>query len=126
MVLPRLTAWHCFTLQVWFIFSGNGSQWPKMGATLLTSNTTFRDSINACAAVLKPLGIDLLAEFQADKGWKTPLLASVGLIAVQIGLVDILRDDYGVVADGMLGHSAGTLDTPPPPSHSPPPSLHQC
>ena len=89
------------------MFSGNGSQWPKMGATLLDGNTTFLKSVSACAAVLKPLGIDLLAEFQAERGWKTPVLASVGLIAVQIGLVDILREEYGVVADGMMGHSAG-------------------
>ena len=94
-------------IQVWFAFSGNGSQWPKMGVTLLNSNTTFQRAIAACAAVVKPFGIDLLAEFRAEKGWKTPVLASVGLIAVQIGLVDILREEYGIVPDGMLGHSAG-------------------
>ncbi len=87
-----------------------------MGATLLTSNTTFLKSVQACAAVVKPLGIDLLAEFQNPRGWKTPLLNSVGLIAVQIGLVDVLRDEYGLVPDGMLGHSAGT----------PTPSLSLC
>lgn len=89
------------------MFSGNGSQWPKMALSLLNSNPTFRKAISACAAVVKPLGIDLIAEFQAEKGWKTPVLASVGLIAVQIGLVDILREEYGIVPDGMLGHSAG-------------------
>ncbi len=94
-------------MQVWFAFSGNGSQWPKMGVTLLNSNPIFQRAVTACAAVIKPFGIDLLAEFHAEKGWKTPVLASVGLIAVQIGLVDILREEYGIVPDGMLGHSAG-------------------
>ena len=94
-------------MQVWFAFSGNGSQWPKMGVTLLQSNPIFAKAVATCAAVVKPLGIDLLAEFQAEKGWKTPVLASVGLIAVQIGLVDILREEYGIVPAGMLGHSAG-------------------
>ena len=94
-------------MQVWFAFSGNGSQWPKMAVTLLNSNPTFQRAAAECAAVVKPFGIDLLAEFQAEKGWKTPVLASVGLIAVQIGLVDILREEYGIVPDGMLGHSAG-------------------
>lgn len=78
-----------------------------MGVTLLNSNPIFQRAITACAAVVKPFGIDLLAEFHAEKGWKTPVLASVGLIAVQIGLVDILREEYGIVPDGMLGHSAG-------------------
>lgn len=78
-----------------------------MGVTLLNSNPTFQRAVAACAAVIKPFGIDLLAEFHAEKGWKTPVLASVGLIAVQIGLVDILREEYGIVPDGMLGHSAG-------------------
>lgn len=78
-----------------------------MGLTLLQSNVTFLKAVTACAAVVKPLGINLMAEFQADKGWKTPVLASVGLIAVQIGLVDILREEYGIIPHGMLGHSAG-------------------
>lgn len=78
-----------------------------MAATLLDSNPVFQKSVAACAEVVKPYGIDLIAEFQAVKGWKTPVLASVGLIAVQIGLVDILREEYGITPSGMLGHSAG-------------------
>ena len=92
---------------MWFAFSGNGSQWPKMGLTLLNNNATFHKSVVASAAILNPLGIDLMAEFQAEKGWKTPLLGAVGLLAVQIGLVDVLKEDYGIVPDGMMGHSAG-------------------
>ena len=94
-------------MQVWYVFSGNGSQWPKMGLTLINRNATFQASVTACAAVVKPLGIDLMAEFRAERGWKTPLMGAVGLLAVQIGLVDVLREDYGIVPDGMMGHSAG-------------------
>ena len=94
-------------LQVWFVFSGNGSQWPKMGATLLEGSPTFRASVRACAAVVRPLGIDLEGEFRAEAGWESPLMASLGLIAVQIGLVDVLREQYGIRPAGMLGHSAG-------------------
>ena len=95
------------SLQVWFAFSGNGSQWPKMGLSLLEGNPTFHRSVQSSAAVLVPKGIDLMAEFRAEKGWKTPLLGAVGLLAVQIGLVDVLKEDYGIVPDGMMGHSAG-------------------
>ena len=94
-------------LQVWFAFSGNGSQWPKMGATLLDESPTFRASVQACAAVVRPLGIDLEGEFRAEAGWESPLMASLGLIAMQIGLVDVLREQYGIRPAGMLGHSAG-------------------
>lgn len=94
-------------LQIWFAFSGNGSQWPKMGLSLMNSNATFLKAIADCDAVLKPHGVDLLGEFQAEKGFKTPLLNSTGLIAVQIGLVDVLKEDYGITPNGMLGHSAG-------------------
>ena len=103
-------------LQVWFAFSGNGSQWPKMGLTLLEGNPTFRRSVQSSAAVLVPKGIDLMAEFRAEKGWKTPLLGAVGLLAVQIGLVDVLKEDYGIVPDGMMGHSAG--EAPAWPAHA--------
>ena len=78
-----------------------------MGLTLLNNNATFLKAVATCANVLKPFGIDLMAEFQAEKGWKTPVLNSVGLIAVQIGLVDVLQKEYGIKPDGMLGHSAG-------------------
>jgi len=78
-------------LQVWFAFSGNGSQWRKMGLSLLGGSATFRASVRTCAAVVRPLGIDLEGEFHAEKGWGSPLMASLGLIAVQIGLVDVLR-----------------------------------
>lgn len=38
----------------------------------------------------------------------TPDKAFVGLCAVQIGLVDLLRE-FGLVAEGLVGHSVGEL-----------------
>ena len=34
-------------------------------------------------------------------------LGALGLISIQIALVDVLKEEYGIVPDGMLGHSAG-------------------
>lgn len=48
-----------------------------------------------------------MAEFKAEQGWQAPKLAMVGLVAVQIGLVDMLREEHGITPAGMLGHSAG-------------------
>jgi fatty acid synthase len=100
------------SFQVWFAFSGNGSQWVKMGLSLLNGSATFRASVHACAAVVRPFGIDLLAEFHSEEGWKSSLMASLGLIAVQIGLVDLLEAQYKIYPAGMLGHSAGTIAQP--------------
>ena len=94
-------------MQVWFVFSGNGSQWSQMGLSLLRSNAIFAAAVEECAKVLEEFNIDLIAEFQNVKGWKTPLLGAVGLLAVQVGLVDVLKVQYGVHVAGMLGHSAG-------------------
>jgi fatty acid synthase, animal type len=78
-----------------------------MALPLLESSPTFKRSILQCAAALQPVGIDLMAEFKAEQGWQAPKLAMVGLVAVQIGLVDLLREEHGITPAGMLGHSAG-------------------
>ena len=88
-------------------YAGNGSQWPCMGRELLDSSAVFRAAIDACARVLDPLGVHLLEEFRAADGWKQPKHAMVGLTALQVGLVDMLREEYGVVPAGCLGHSSG-------------------
>ncbi|EIE22203.1 ketoacyl-synt-domain-containing protein [Coccomyxa subellipsoidea C-169] len=92
---------------VWFIFTGNGSQWPRMAADLIQQNATFRRSIEACAAVIAPLGLDLLEALDREDGFVNNCLASVGLASVQVGLVDVLREEYGIIPGGVVGHSAG-------------------
>lgn len=76
------------------IGAGNGSQWSKMGEPLLRSCPVFRGAVHACAAALKPYGLDLLAEFCKEGGWKHPALAMTGLVAVQVLLSDNCRDFY--------------------------------
>ena len=34
---------------------------------------------------------------------------AVGLLFLQIGLVDMLKEEYGIEPAGMLGHSAGEI-----------------
>ena len=63
--------------------------------------------MHACAAATAPYGLDLLAELDKEDGYAHPSMAMVGLVAVQIGLVDMLRDEFGIEPAGMLGHSAG-------------------
>ena len=78
-----------------------------MGQELLDGSAVFRAAIDACARVLAPLGVRLHEEFRAVDGWKKPKHAMVGLTALQVGLVDMLREEYGVTPAGCLGHSSG-------------------
>ena len=54
-----------------------------MAQPLLRSSAVFRRAIEACAEAVRPHGLDLLAEFEAEGGWSQPALAMVGLVAVQ-------------------------------------------
>eukprot|EP00884_Botryococcus_braunii_P022876 jgi/Botrbrau1/9272/Bobra.180_1s0029.1 len=96
------------TTPVWFAFSGNGSQWAGMAESLLRESHTFRNTVESCGLFLKTnYGFDLLPQFTDKNGWREPVAASAGLAAVQIGLVDFLKEDYGILPNGVLGHSAG-------------------
>ncbi|EIE19938.1 hypothetical protein COCSUDRAFT_44339 [Coccomyxa subellipsoidea C-169] len=95
---------------IWFAFSGNGSQWPKMGLELLSESPAYSRGVKACAKALQPFGIDLIAAFSDEAGFsEDPILAAVGLIALQVGLTDMLAEEYGIVPAGFLGHSAGEI-----------------
>nr|XP_018912187.1 PREDICTED: fatty acid synthase-like [Bemisia tabaci] len=84
---------------VWYVFPGMGSQWAGMTKAILT-----------CADVLRVENFDLIAVLNSDdeRTFENPLNSFVSIVAVQIGLVDILAS-VGVVADGMIGHSFGEL-----------------
>ncbi|KAF0755952.1 fatty acid synthase-like isoform X1 [Aphis craccivora] len=94
---------------IWFVFSGMGSQWHGMGADLMKL-PIFADAINKCDNVLKPLGINIkyILTSQDPQLFDNILNSFVGIAAVQIGLVDVLRA-LDIVPDGIIGHSVGEL-----------------
>lgn len=71
--------------QVWYVFSGMGSQWTGMGRDLLTL-PPFQASIEKTANTLKTLGLDLYAIFNSnDKTVFDNVLNSfVGIAAIQV------------------------------------------
>ncbi|XP_071649609.1 fatty acid synthase-like [Temnothorax longispinosus] len=94
---------------VWFIFSALGSQWPGMGRNLLKYHV-FANAIRMCDVTLKPYGIgvaDILTKTD-EKVCEDALHAFVGIVAIQIGLVDLLTS-LGIIPDYMISHSAGEL-----------------
>ncbi|KAL6897583.1 polyketide synthase [Trichoderma evansii] len=101
--------------RVAWIFTGQGAQWPEMGAELIDSNPIFRKSIRSLDAFLAGLSTPpswtIEDELRKVAGDSRVLKAEFGhplSIAVQIGLVDILHA-YGVKPDWVLGHSSGEM-----------------
>lgn len=93
---------------VW-IFSGMGSQWTGMGSSLMRL-PLFKQSIYRCHDVLKPLGLDLIEIITSSdtKTFDNILHSFVGIAAIQVGLVDIMRT-LNMEADYYIGHSVGEL-----------------
>ncbi|XP_036142639.1 fatty acid synthase-like [Monomorium pharaonis] len=94
---------------VWFIFSALGTQWPGMGQNLLKFQV-FANTIKMCDIILKPYGIsvtDILTKTD-EKLCNNALYAFLGIVAIQIGLIDLLTS-LGIIPDYMISHSAGEL-----------------
>jgi len=71
--------------QVWFIFSGMGSQWQGMGTDLMKL-PVFADAINKCDIILKTRGIDIknILTSQNPQLFDNILNSFVGIAAVQV------------------------------------------
>lgn len=96
-------------LPIVWLFSGMGSQWTSMASSLMVF-PIFRETIQTCHETLKPFGIDLISVITSndEKVFKNIVNSFVGIAAVQIGLVNILRV-LEVPMDYCIGHSVGEL-----------------
>ncbi|WP_257450671.1 non-ribosomal peptide synthase/polyketide synthase, partial [Archangium lipolyticum] len=98
--------------KVAFVFSGQGPQWWAMGRGLLAHEPVFRQVVEQCDELLRPLaGWSLLEVLNADEG--TSLLtqteyAQPALFALQVGLAALWRS-LGVEPDAVVGHSIGEV-----------------
>lgn len=93
---------------VW-VFKGMGTQWIEMGTSLLNI-PIFKMSIQKCQKILDKKGIDLLTIITSkDKTiFKNSLNCFLGIAAIQIGLIDILKE-LKMKVDYFVGHSIGEL-----------------
>uniref|UniRef100_A0A2S2P8N0 Fatty acid synthase n=1 Tax=Schizaphis graminum TaxID=13262 RepID=A0A2S2P8N0_SCHGA len=94
---------------IWFVFSGMGSQWNGMGKQLLKI-PIFAESVRKLETILKPKGVDLIDILTNEDPtlFDNILNSFVGIAAIQIGLLDVLKS-IDVVPDGIIGHSVGEL-----------------
>lgn len=93
---------------VW-LFTGMGSQWTEMATSLMQINM-FRETMFKCHEILKPYGLDLISIVTStdESTFNNVLNSFVGIAAIQIALVDILRT-LEIPADHYIGHSVGEL-----------------
>ncbi|XP_035731720.1 fatty acid synthase-like [Vespa mandarinia] len=95
--------------QIWFVFSGMGSQWTGMGKSLMKI-PIFAQAIKKCDAILKPRGYDI-ERIICDNDptiYDNIINSFLGIAAIQIGLVDILNA-IDLKPNHIIGHSVGEL-----------------
>jgi acyl transferase domain-containing protein len=98
-----------------FMFPGQGSQYVNMGLELYRNERTFREHIDRCAEILKPLlGLDLRdviypkaenAKKAADELNQT-VLAQPAIFAIEYALAK-LWIEWGIFPQTVIGHSVG-------------------
>ncbi|HET7022143.1 MAG TPA: beta-ketoacyl synthase N-terminal-like domain-containing protein [Xanthobacteraceae bacterium] len=93
-----------------FLFSGQASQYARMGAELYRHHPVFQEEVDRCAEIVgnrlgRPLR-DVLLGDDADSLIDDTAYTQPALFAVQAGLVALWRS-WGIVPNVVLGHSVG-------------------
>jgi len=99
--------------EVVFLFTGQGGQYLQMGRALYDTEPIFRDTVDRCAALVKPYLEKPLQQVlypMADEA--SPLnetqYTQVAMFAVQYGLAQLWRS-WGVEPAAVMGHSVGEI-----------------
>lgn len=98
-----------------FMFSGQGAQYVNMGRNLYEEEITFRECVDECCDILRPLlGLDLRDimyppdgdEEAAQDQLKQTKLAQPSLFVIEYALSELWKQ-WGITPQGMIGHSIG-------------------
>lgn len=95
-----------------FVFSGQGSQWARMGHALAQEEPVFRAALERCDALLaRHAGFSLLDALGAPEGQSRldeTEIAQPAIFAVQVALVELWKS-WGITPDAVVGHSVGEV-----------------
>lgn len=98
-----------------FVFTGQGAQWARMGAHLLSQYPKFRDSIQAMDAAFMKLPHppkwtiqEELMRPAEESNIQRPEFSQQIYTALQIGLVNLL-EGWGITPAAVVGHSSGEM-----------------
>jgi acyl transferase domain-containing protein/NADPH-dependent curcumin reductase CurA/NAD(P)-dependent dehydrogenase (short-subunit alcohol dehydrogenase family) len=95
-----------------FVFSGQGSQWPQMGAALIRTEPLFAAAIDRCEALIREEAgwslKEVLEAGEADSLLQRTAYAQPAIFAVQTALAELWRS-WGVLPAIVLGHSVGEI-----------------
>jgi acyl transferase domain-containing protein len=101
--------------RVAFIFTGQGAQWPKMGAELIRDFPLAKSTIEYLDSVLEgltnPPPWSLLEELTAERSveaLRQPEFSQPLVTALQIALLRVL-EKWGITPEAVVGHSSGEI-----------------
>ncbi|KAI0599931.1 hypothetical protein F4775DRAFT_591035 [Biscogniauxia sp. FL1348] len=101
------------SVNIAFVFTGQGGQWHGMGRELIASSAVFRRSIALSDKILRDLGctwslMKELSRSEEESRLGQCKISQPSTTAIQIALVDLLRK-FGIAPKGVVGHSSGEI-----------------
>ena len=98
--------------RVAFVMSGQGPQWWGMGRELMKHEPVFRETMERCAAAMKPWARFSLLEELGRTEEKSQLhrteIAQPAIFAMQVALAELWKS-WGVQPVAIVGHSVGEI-----------------
>ena len=92
-----------------FVFSGQGSQWRRMGQQLHAEEAVFRDALAECDRAMRPhLDSSVIDALLAGDSLDDIGVIQPAIFAVQVALAALWRS-WGVEPAALIGHSMGEV-----------------
>ncbi|WP_329216675.1 acyltransferase domain-containing protein [Streptomyces sp. NBC_01485] len=93
--------------RVAFLLPGGGTQYPGMGAELYRDDDVYRDAVDRCAGILRPVvGGDLRTALFGEGAAPGSIESFLALVVTEYALATTLIE-RGVRPDALIGHSLG-------------------